>query len=534
MLALSLTLSGIILAIQFPILMYSPDGSYQAAKILRASQGDFFTDAITGISSIYPSLFHFVFGIVNRALGLNPIQLIQLIVLSDFLALFLAFYYFVTAFLKNAEEASLCVLSLSLVIYAPTSHYILLPQPSNFSFVFTLLSMGALYRYVMSQSVSSLIFGGLLGSLAINIWFPNVFFIFPIMLVVIYYLVRNGKGPSFSHAAIFSLAFLIPCLWTAWHLYCIREILPYYLPGKSMHHQVPVSERLTAWASTFLTKGNLPFMRHMNFWDSSGSPTITENLLSDATKRLHTLVSVVHYFVVVMPFNILLLTYSAVFMFRAEERILRDFSLLRTLAIGGCAVLLCTSVMPLIWDLSKLRRVHFLMSIMFLVFAFTTAPVLVRSISLRKLSSYVGLASMFALVYTVVYSPRLFTSTLSESDHEIIQFVSSIPDRDHQRIFMLGEGLRRVVPFVTLNSFLEASEGRYFHQDPLTASKLYGDHLAMMEKAEGWQIVAREGNIKWVIMRVSDPTELNVFNTYVNHGVVRLRNHDWAVLELSV
>ena len=88
MLLLSLAISGIILAIQFPITIYSPDGSFHAAKILRASQGDFFTDPFTGISTIYPSLFHFFFGLMNRALELNSVQIIQLVILVDFFGLF--------------------------------------------------------------------------------------------------------------------------------------------------------------------------------------------------------------------------------------------------------------------------------------------------------------------------------------------------------------------------------------------------------------------------------------------------------------
>ena len=87
MLLLSLVISGIILAIQFPITISSPDGSFHAAKILRASEGDFFTDPFTGVSTVYPSLFHFFYGLINRALGLNSVQIIQLIVLVDFFAL---------------------------------------------------------------------------------------------------------------------------------------------------------------------------------------------------------------------------------------------------------------------------------------------------------------------------------------------------------------------------------------------------------------------------------------------------------------
>ena len=531
-LLLSLVVSGIILAIQFPITIYSPDGAFHAAKILRASAGDFFTDPFTGVSTIYPSLFHFFFGLINRALGLNSVQMIQLIVLVDFFGLFAAFYYFVTAFLKKAEEASLCVLSLSLVIYAPTSHYILLPQPSSFSFVFLLFGIGALYRYVMNPRPIYLISGGVLGSLAVNIWWTNIFSIFAIVVVLTYYLLTSGYESRLSHIGIFIFALLVPCLYTAWHFYNIWDILPYYLSGTS--RQVAVSDVLTTWIITFLTKGNLQFMHHMNFGDSSGTPNGIANLLSDGMRRLHAVASVVHYFVLVMPFNLLLVAYACVILLRKERPILPHFSLLRTLAIGGFAVLLCSSVMLFYMDVGKLRRVHFIISIMLLLFAFTTVPGLIPSGKQKKLSLYITIAALFSLTYTVIYSPRPFTSRLPELDNEIVQFVGSIPDREHQRIFMLGEGLRRVAPFVTLQSFVEADKGRYYHQDPNTASELYQDFSIMKEKTDEWKNVARERNIKWLILRISEPIELEVFKQYANHGSLRCKNRDWAVLELSL
>jgi hypothetical protein len=528
---LALLVSGTILALQFPLTIYSPDGSYHAAKILRVSEGDYFTDPFTGVATIYPSLFHLFYGLINRAIRFNPIQIVQLIVLFDFCALFSAFYYLVTAFIKNSEEASLCVLSFSLVIYAPTSHSILLAQPSSFSFVFLLFSVGALYRYAMNLNVRYLMLGGVLGSLAVNIWWSNVFSFFAIVVVLTYHLLRNGKAPSLIHVAIFAFSSLIPCIYTAWHLYSIRDILPYYLSGPS--REMPLSDRLTTCIVTFLTKGNLPFMHHMNFWDSSEVSRGTARLLAGELQRLHAMVSVVHYFVVVMPFNLLLVGYSAWLLLRKEWPIYPPFGLFRTLAIGGFAVFLCSSVMTFAEDVGKLSRVHFIIFIMFLLFAFTTAPALVNSDKLQKLSRFISIAAVFGLIYTVVYSPRLFTSKLPQADNAVIQFVGSIPAHEHQRIFMLSEGLHRVAPFVTLQSFVEHRRGIYYHQDPNTVSELYRDFTILKQKTDEWKNVARDRNIKWVILRTSEMAELEVFKRYENDGILRYKNRDWAVLELS-
>jgi hypothetical protein len=100
---------------------------------------------------------------------------------------------------------------------------------------------------------------------------------------------------------------------------------------------------------------------------------------------------------------------------------------------------------------------------------------------------------------------------------------------------MFGEGLRRVAPFVTLRSFvLDAYNGRYYFQDPNTASELLQEFRVMKDQTDGWKNVAREKKIKWVILRTSDPTEMKVFKEYTNDAILRRQNRDWAVLELSL
>jgi len=533
-LLLSLVASGIILAIQFPITLYWPDGAFNAAKILRATEGDFFSDPFTGVHTFYPSFFHLFFGTINRALGLNSIQLTQLIVLIDFFGLFAAGYYLVTAFLKNSEEAALCVLALSLVIYAPTSHYILIAQPSSFSFVFLLFGIGALYRYAMHQRGIHLFLGSGLGSLAVNIWWPNAVSVFAILVVLTHYLLSNGIELRLSHIALSFAALLVPCLYTAWHFYNISDVLPYYFTGTGMSRQQTVSDVFMNWIVTFLTKGNLPFVHQMNWWDSSGPSKGTAGFLSHGLVRFHAVVSFVHFFCLVMPFNLLLVAYAGLILFRKDMARIPRFNLIRTLAIGGFAVLLCSSVMLFYMEVPHLRRVHFVIHVMFLLFAFTTVLGIGERVKLRKLSVYICIAALFSLAYTVVYTPRPYAANLPEPDNEIVRFISAIPDRERQRIFMLQEGLDRVAPFVILRSFVERRGGKYHQQDPVTASELYKDFTIMKEKSGEWKNVARIGNIKWAIFRLSVERELEVFKLYEKDGMLQFKNRDWAVLELRL
>jgi hypothetical protein len=89
-----------------------------------------------------------------------------------------------------------------------------------------------------------------------------------------------------------------------------------------------------------------------------------------------------------------------------------------------------------------------------------------------------------------------------------------------------------VAPFVTLQSFVEHRSGKYYHQDPNTASDLYRDFTILKEKTDEWKNVVRERNIRWVILRTSEVAELEVFKRYENDGILRCKNRDWAVLEL--
>lgn len=58
----SLIVSTIILSLQFPFAFYSPDISFHSSKILLSSTGNHFTDSFSDTLSIYPSLFHVIFG----------------------------------------------------------------------------------------------------------------------------------------------------------------------------------------------------------------------------------------------------------------------------------------------------------------------------------------------------------------------------------------------------------------------------------------------------------------------------------------
>lgn len=533
-LLLSLVISGIILGIQFPWLFYSHDVSFHTAKILRSSTGHFFIDPFTGAPTIYPSLFHFCFGHVKRFLDLDSVQIVRLITLVDFIGLFAAFYYFARAFFNDAEQASFCVLSLSLVFYAPSGRYILLPEPGNFSFVFLLFGIGALYRYLMGRKLIYLILGGLSSSLAVNIWWSNVFSVVPILLLVSYYIVVRRPLPKLSHVCIFIIALLLPCLYTAWQIYSIWDIFPNYFTQNSKGG-LQIEERvghkpgnfgsmgtLIYWIITFLTMGNVQFRQRFYFWDFSDGAL------------LYSLASIFHYFFLVLPFNLLLIFYVFCTLLWKNQLNHTSANLLRTLPIGGLLVLFSSIATLSYAGVAHTRRVQFIIYPMLLVCAYASIRSAVSYERQKKLRMWVTAAAILSLAWTVAYSSLLPQKRMSEADEEIVRFLNSRPNHADERIFMLSVGLRRVAPFVLFKSFVETKEGLYYWQDPISASNMYSDFITIKQKKEDWLNVVRERKIRLFIFRIADATESVIFRQYQNDGSIVLRNSEWAVLKLNV
>jgi hypothetical protein len=526
LLLVSVGLAGLVLSLQFPANIYSPDVAFHAAKITRAAGGEFFIDPFTGTPTIYPSLFHFCFGLLKRVLNLDSLQTIRLIVVTDFVGLFAALYYLARAFFPDPEEASLYVLSVPLVFSSPTGRNILLAQPSCFAYVFLILGLGALYRYLGRGRPIHLALGGLLLGLAASIWWTNVFVVTPVVLLLGGVALVRGPRPSLAQVMLFAVTIGLPWAYTAWELWSVRAILP-YLSRPPAH--AGVVGLLVLAMTTFLTKGNLQFTEFFYFWDLSKAPLATSGL-PVAVRLLNSLASIVHYFVLVLPFNLALAGYTLWMVVRNRALTMADAGLVRTLPWVGLLILLFSAGTP---DSAHMRRVQFIVYLLWLLFAFKTLPSVVGSARTRRaLAAGVCAASLVSLAFTAVYSARLFASGLPPTDRALVDFIGARPDHDEERIFMLGDSLRRVAPFVGFRSFVDLRHGLYYWQDPVTAGRLYGDFVTIKEKGADWRTVLRERGIRLMVFRLSAPDDLAVFRQYQDAGVIRFQNRDWVVLEI--
>ena len=80
-------------------------------------------DPYTGALTIYPALFHVIFGNLNRILGWEPYFLWKFIEVLQFAMLLLGFYFFARPIIRSPGVFACSFLAISLVVYAPTGRY---------------------------------------------------------------------------------------------------------------------------------------------------------------------------------------------------------------------------------------------------------------------------------------------------------------------------------------------------------------------------------------------------------------------------
>src|SRR4029450_1858573 len=132
-LAAVVALAAAALLWQGPFAFYSPDVRYHTSRILRSSEGELFVDPFAGTLTIYPGLFHFLWGRVQRATGWNALQIARLASALNVVGILGAFFFLARQALRDRERAALATLALPLVLFAPTGRYVLLADPGKLS-----------------------------------------------------------------------------------------------------------------------------------------------------------------------------------------------------------------------------------------------------------------------------------------------------------------------------------------------------------------------------------------------------------------
>jgi hypothetical protein len=503
--------SALLLFVQFPFAFYSPDMGLHAAKLLRAQSGELFRDPVSGTPSIYPSLFHAVFGLGAAGLGLCTLDLTRVIQIVNLLGLLVAFRCAARAVLGDGEDASACALCLPLLFYAPSGRHVLVQSPANFALPFVMLGVAMLVQHLASGRVRPLFWGFFFVSLAANVaWYHAVSVA---ALAGGLALVRRGRMRA-REAALTLLAIALPCGFTAYHLFAIRSFLPSYADWAAAEAATVGGVEWTRggmidWLTNLVTKGNGRFQALLE---------------RSATARLH-------YYAAVLPFTTALLVATPVLALRVARSPKRGVRELAWMLLATAMLIFALSAA--LNPQKDPPRTQFAGWAVILLFAFFSARALgcCRSSWLRAGAVALGL---FALAYTVRHTDQPFTRALPRTTQAVVDWIASVPAHREARIFLSRRNLRRLNVFVEFLSFVNHSDGRYHAQDPGTTSRLLAAYLSIFERRGDWLQKLAENDCRYLIFRhVDGGEERDAGLFYLRHGRAVLANPEWWVIEVD-
>lgn len=530
----------VLLFLQIPFAYYSGDNVFHIAKISASADGEYFTDPITGCQSIYPPYFHIFWGNVSGIFDLNGFQISRLIQAINFLGLFLSGFFLLYVILKDTEKASLSALAIGLLIYAPTGKYIFLQSPYNFSVMFILTGTSLLLLFYQSQKMKYGIASALMLGWGINIWWWNIIPVGGLLAGMILVCARENRrlliSPKFLVAG--AVLGLMLCM-NLWPLSQIRAVLPNYnydMIKYSFAGQHSFIETILAWLTAFIFKGNQQFFKHL-------FPAALDS--SSRVVLLYGLVASIYYYLLVLPFNYLMISVSvkqSLMSFRKKQ------SGTNIILLSGAIATFLLSIVALYRaDQSVVRRIQFY-AFLFLLPAFcyylwNRFDLLERH---RRLTAIACSILSLALIFTVVYRFEINAyNNLPAARSEVIRFIENLPNHAHTRIFLTEPDTQILAREVRFRSFILSGHPTYFRQDEKQADSVYNAYISILNRAEDaraslvefetkYAIVGKSPvNLSPVISKVAENSlSESMIEFFDNFGTVRLENDNWVIFEL--
>lgn len=508
-LALAVLAAAAFLATHAPFAFYSPDGSYHAAKLLRAKEGQPFLDPVAGTPSIYPAFSHWWYGALGRILGLESLRLFSVAGVVNFLGLYAGFLLLGRAALGSLERAALAGLALPLLFYAPSGRHILVANPANLALPILFAGAAFLVRS-LGGSGASLLAGVLLVSLAANVvWYIAL----PAAaLVGMRLLIDRGWLRSKSLAAGVVCAVFLPCAFTAWQLWAIRDVLPAYrrFGSSELSRLVGAStlDAVAGWSRVLVDKGNGRF----------------------AGLLQRSWLSWTHYYLGVLPF-------AAFVCLVAARRALRHRSPGGASASGllfwaGVLTLVLSFGLALTGDFPRVVSVQFSA---WCLLALVALEWLLRQQTALGIAGRLAivLAGLVGLAATVLHTDQPFGADPTRATRAVIAFVQTLPNHADERIYVSEDHLRELIAFVTFKSFVNHVGGRYYSQDPESTARLLSAYRAIRDRREDWRLVLRQNGVRYLAFRHSDPRDREAGLFYLRNGRAVLQNPEWWVVEID-
>lgn len=449
LLIITLLLAVGILTIMTPVGFRSPDVAFHLGKILRAGYGEYFLDPYSGIPSIYPSLFHFLWGAINVLTHFDPFILAKIISISTLLGIFLSTFVLAKIVLKNTSAASLATLCVGLVFYSPTGKLVLLTEPGNFSIAFLLFGIALIYRYCESQLSEGkkllLLLGGLLLlSVSINMWWYHTILVGIFLVCVLIFLAKHSLL-RLSHVVLGLIIFLLPFSFTLIHFYSVHASYADYLRGNNAMVRAPGWESIILGIRVLIDKGNSGFAKY---------------LLPMADVSITSVIQTLIFYGLYIPVNLILLIGGFFEFFRKYQPSKRND--LQRILLYTAFITFLGSILSLLLiadDGSRIKRVHFTGSILLLIYYW---PIIINKCGKRILYMIAVTASL-AILLTSFYSPKpkyflKLDDVVPPSTREVIAFIESHQTTQGERIFLLEDSLQELIPYVHTDGFNSNTE----------------------------------------------------------------------------
>ena len=326
-----------LLSIQLPFLYYSDDIVFHAAKVMDARHGDFYTDPVTGFATAYPPLYHIILGTAARLFDMDSFQTSRTVQVVQFLGLFLSAFFLFGRALPRREQAALGALVLVLLMYAPTGRYWLLANPFNFSVMFVLAGITLLLNWYQSRRLAAGVIGVAILGIGIDIWWWNVFPAAGVAAGMLAALARERRlRQAVPALGLIGAVLVVVLAYNLWPLYQVRDILPNYrshMSETSHFSQHGLSRTVFDWGIDFLLKGNRQFFKYL--YPAAFS---SESRLVIA----YGLVATIYFYLIVLPFNYLMLAFSVRQSVRTLRHRVTDIRLI--LGIAAAVTLLLSLV----------------------------------------------------------------------------------------------------------------------------------------------------------------------------------------------
>jgi hypothetical protein len=506
-LAAVLLASTVALLRQRPFAFYSPDVAYHMSRVLRAGLGEPFTDPFSGTPAVLPGLFHFLWGHVERVLGIDAFAVARWSSALNIAGAFAAFAFLAREALGDRERAAAAALSLGLVLVAPTGRYMLVANPVNLSLAFLFAGFALVFRSLRTNALRDWALGLFLLSFAVNLSWYQGLAAAGVTLVPLARLLRERRL-TVRVLAVGLAAILVPTLWTIAHLWTVRAVLPVYRArSRDLVTWTLDASVVREWAVTHLTHWNLKFLPQM--WPDPFASAVFLGL--------------------VMPASVVLLLWPLVVALRRRASTLPAGA--NDLLAAAGLVLLASFVMSMTRDGGRVSPIQFVSWSFLLLFAWRTAPAIAGPRAARAAGVAASLAGVACLASGVLHADEPFEG-MTSATRATVDFIAGLPDHAHTRIFVSEAHLRRLTPFVAFWSFVNHRSGLYASQDPVSAEQMLAAYRSILaHDADATASRARYG-VEWLAFRHRDaPDQQALAAAYVaDGGTEAFRNREWVVV----